>query len=168
MIGWNVRTLTRVRILLMFCVILFTAVLSPDRSAFSLPNWAQRGKVCCDKESFWMWVYSPEVLGKWHPHLCIPFCRWKGFWLSSLNLPPSIRWVLAPSEALWKASFWFQMVSSLCQQLRSERLLEHSFSPQSRQACSGHWARGFSSKPDMGGNHRQGREARSIDNPGRV
>lgn len=90
---------------------LFTAVLGLDRSAFPLPNGAKRGKVPCDKESSCVWVYSPETLRKWRSGL-LSLCRWKDFWLSSLSLPPPIRSVLALSEALWKAFFWFQMVSS--------------------------------------------------------
>ena len=135
----------------MFCVLLFTAILSPDWSALPLPNWAKRGKVSCNKESSRGWVCSPEVLEVKAWFVLSPVCRWKGFWLSSLNLPPPTRSVLAPWEASWRASSWFQMVSSPSQQPRPETLFEHSLNPPSWQACSGHWARALGREPDMGG-----------------
>lgn len=92
---------------------------------------------------------QPWDAKQWRPGF-FPFCRWKGFWLSSLSLPPPIRSVLALSEASWKASFWFQMVSSLSQQLRPEMLLEF-FQSRESGSCSGHWASAFSREPDMGG-----------------
>lgn len=117
MVGWNVGTLTKGSILLMVCVILFTAVLSPDRSAFSLPHWAERGKVFCDKESSWMWVYSPEMLRKWQPCLCSSLpaggkvsrsTLWICHHQSDQSWPPQKHREKLPSGSKW----WVASVSS--------------------------------------------------------